>query len=149
MKVLDPMLKGKVYLKYDGNNMSYSQFKITKHLTRMFDYNINYVQQNLLFNFRLHNNIEVAVSLISMNVYIYDRGGWVRHEDSVSNVTDILVDHEYILIKGAISYCNYIDENNRYIDPYYFDAIFYSAGNVLPKLISENANFVDFRAMDN
>jgi len=148
MKINDPNLRGKIFLKYEGNNVQLLQIGIKRYITKIFDDNINGVKDNLLFNFKLHNNIEVAVSLTSLNLYV-NNCGWIIHEESICNVTEIFVDDEHIIIKGVLSYSNFIDENNKYIEPYNFEFILRNIETIIKELASENVFFTDFRVTGN
>ncbi|WP_029275281.1 hypothetical protein [Pedobacter borealis] len=143
MKVLDPTLRGTIYLKYLGNNIVLLREPIAKQSTCISEIIFNGATEHLV-EVKIFNGVTIAISLTTMNIYRYDNG-WVIMEDSVSNITDILVDDVYIYVKGAISCYNYINEENIYIEPFQFDLILRTTDAVLNILSSGNVSFVDFR----
>jgi len=145
--VLNPnlYLKGKLFLKYNGNNVSLLQADTKIHYIKIFGYHFDNLTESLLFNFRLHHNLEIALSLTSPVIYVENKSGWIEHENSLFSITDILVDNSQTFIKGVLSFCNVIDENNRYIEPYSFDLIFHTTETFINRLKSDGLNVTDFR----
>lgn len=143
MKVLDPTLRGTIYLKYLGNNIVLLREPIAKQSTRISEIIFNGITEHLV-EVEIFNGVTIAISLNTMNIYCYDNS-WVIMEDSISNITDILVDDVCIYVKGAISCYNYINEENIYIEPFQFDLILRTTDAVLNILSSSNVSFVDFR----
>ena len=146
MVVLDPnlYLNGKLYLKYLGNNIPLLQIDTKLHFTRIFGYLLENLTENLLFKFRLHNNLEIALSLTSRSIYVFE-STWREHQNSFFSITNILVDNNQTLIKGTLSFCNDIDDNNRYIEPYSFDLIFQNTEIFINRLKSDGLLVTDFR----
>lgn len=146
MVVLDPnlYLNGKLYLKYLGNNIPLLQIDTKLHFTRIFGYRLENLTENLLFNFRLHNNLEIALSLTSTSIYVLE-STWREHQNSFFSITNILVDNNQTFIKGTLSFCNDIDDNNRYIEPYSFDLIFQNTETFINRLKSDGLLVTDFR----
>jgi len=143
MIVANPNLKGTVYLKYTGNNIVLLREPIGKQSTRIAEIIFNGVSEQA-FEVKIFNGITIAISFTTMNIYHY-ANDWVIMEDSVSSITDILVDEVHIYIRGAISCYHYINEENIYIEPYQFDLTLQTKEVVLDILRLGNLPLLDLR----
>lgn len=147
--VRNPMVRGTIFLKYEYYDDQLQAPPMERYCTRIFDRQINNIQEKLLFFCLLQNNILVLISFKSKNIYVVNNHGvYERQEDSICVITDILVDKEYTIIKGILHYfTDNANENNiRDTEIYYFD--FMRLGTPDPNMVDEleyEEGFTDFR----
>ncbi|TKC03424.1 hypothetical protein [Pedobacter cryotolerans] len=135
---------GKILLKYSGNNIQLLNNNLRLDKVALSNEMINGYDEKLIFKINLFDNAEILLSLKSLNIFI-KKDVWEIQESSLNSVTSIIVDNEYIIVKGSLSFCKEINEANRYLDTYEYDIIFENNGILISKLQEEDISFLDFR----
>lgn len=145
MKVNDPYSsQGKIIIKYTGNNLNILNTYLRLDKVVLLNETIDGYDEKLVFKLNLFDNAEILLSLKTFVIYL-KKDQWEIQESSLNNIELIIVDNEYIIVKGNFSFCNEIDEVNRYLDTYEYDIIFKNTNTLISKLNEENITFLDFR----
>lgn len=134
---------GKILLKYVGNNLLLdSNIKIDR--VTFFNETINNISEDLILKVNLLNDKEILLSLKSLLVYT-KKDVWEIQDFSFNKITTIIVDNEYVIVKGNVTFCNEINEANHYLDKYEYDLIFKNTDTLIRKLKEDRIEFIDFR----
>lgn len=147
MRVNKPFSTGKIILTYNGSriNLQNIQSKYFKIYAYGMKELINGLQENLLVQIKLFDENEVAISLISNNLYtsskFENKTSWNNDERNYAMMYSIILDEEIAIFKGSFIvnlpfYDDFIEER------YNFTIIFISPTEIKYNLLQNKIEFM-------